>query len=775
MTLNSQPPKVDSKDSSEDMSDKGPLLDPFLSLARFKTFRRGPNNLPSIPTMLIGREKELAQTRALILRDDVRLLTLTGPGGTGKTRLGVDLAHSLIDDFTGGVFFISLASTYDPGLFLTRIANTLGLVESGGQPLMEKLKDFMKDKQVLLLLDNFEQIMEAATNVADLLLACSKLKVLVTSREALRIRAEHEYPVSPLSLPDPKHLYSVDSLLKCASIQLLVNRAQAVKPDFALDTKNSWTLAKICTELEGLPLALELAAARIRILSPEEILGRLENKLALLVAGQRDLPARQQTLRDTIEWSYDLLETEEKDLFRQLSVFEGGFSLEAAAICDVGPDQEILEIISHLAEKNLMLREKTAALPRFRMLETIRDFAMESLNNSGEFEEISRRHAGYFLSIAELGEKEVAGPAQAIWSATYEREHDNLLAALHWALENKQSDIALRLVCALWRFWYIGGNLTEGRMWLTRTLAQPFSELVSLRARALMAAGALACLQNDYAAGRQLSEESVTLAQKIGEKEVEAFALNSLGIAARNQGDFVEGRRLHERSLALFRELKNTWGTALVLNSLGVSARGEGSFAQAKTLHEQSLLLFRQVRDKRNVARALINLGMIMEREQKYDQARELLEESLSLFQGQGEKIGTTEALFFMGSVALRQGNYADACKQLAQCLIFARELGYKEIIASSFEEFATYACKQGHTLVASQLLGTAEAIRENIGLPIPPAYIKDHEQCLATIRSLLSEKEFSEEWARGRAMPIEQAVDCALSLQSTTTQNKPD
>lgn len=430
------------------------------------------------------------------MRDDVRLVTLTGVGGTGKTRLGLELASSLVDDFPAGVYFVSLAAVRDASLVLPALASTLNFLESGRRPLLESLADYLREKQMLLFLDNLEQVLDAALILAQLLAACRKLKILATSREALRILAEHEFHVLPLALPNARQMQSADALLKCASASLFVQRSQAAKSDFVLDDANASTVANICTRLDGLPLALELAAARIRVFSPQELLKQLANRLGPLTNGQRDLPARQRTLRNTIAWSYELLDESEKKLFRKLSVFEGGFSLEAATAVCIESQAGLLDRLSHLVEKNLLRREGAGGTLRFGMLETLRDFGREELTAS-ESGKVLEKHAGFFLAIAESA-GELKGPVQASWLISIDHEHDNLLEALRWAIENKQVDVGLRFVWPLYRFWNVRGRLTEGREWFAKVLAMVPSGPISLRRKALWGAGALACMQNDF-------------------------------------------------------------------------------------------------------------------------------------------------------------------------------------------------------------------------------------------------------------------------------------
>ena len=456
--------------------------------------------LPVSLTSLIGREHELQALHALLLRPEVRLLTLTGTPGVGKTRLALEVARDLVQEFSDGVHLVSLAPLSDPALVIPTIAQTLDIREMAGQPLLERLKERLQRQQILLLLDNFEQVASAAVQVADLLAACQQLKVLVTSRARLHVRAEHEFAVQQLALPDPAHLPDLVAMAHYAAVALFLERAQATKPDFQLTAANARTIAEICVRLDGLPLAIELAVARIKLLPPQALLKRLSSRLAILTGVSWDAPARHQTLRDTIAWSYQLLDAAEQQLFRSLAVFSGGFTLEAAeAVCTTETDEptgqvgSVLDGVASLIDKSLLQQtELEGEEPRLVMLETIREYGLESLRQSGEMEQTQRAHASYFLALAERAEPEFDGPSAAVWLEQLEREHDNLRAALQWLLEQAKDagthadqEMAIRLAGALWPFWYFNGHLSEGKALLERVLSGSQGAMRSLRIKAL--------------------------------------------------------------------------------------------------------------------------------------------------------------------------------------------------------------------------------------------------------------------------------------------------
>ena len=578
-----------------------------------KTLDNHPNNLPIQATPFIGRERELEVVRQRLLRPEVRLLTLTGTGGAGKTRLALQSAADLLDEFPAGVFFIPLAPIGEATLVVSAIASALGVREGAGKPLMNALKDYLHQKQLLLVLDNFEQVASAAPLVSELWAAAPRLKMLVTSREMLRLYGEHNYPVPPLALPDPKHLPALERLRQYEAVQLFIERAQAAKAGFAITNENAPAVAEICARLAGLPLAIELAAARVRLLSPPAILARLS--LKLLTGGARDLPARQQTMRAAIGWSYDLLVAAEQTLFRRLAVFVGGCTLEAVeAVCNAENDlpMDILDGLGSLADKSLVEHDEFGNEPRFRMLETLREYALERLEESGEAEALRRRHAQCHLTLAEKADSELRGPRAAARLDWFEMEHDNLRAALAWSLGQATADadieMGMTLTTLMAGFWNIRGHLSEGREWLAKALALKPKKSAS-RALVLIWAGYLAYSQGDYASARALYEESLAIERELGDKAGIATSLNNLGLVAKAQGDYASARALHEESLAIWRELGNKAGIAMSLNNLGNVAYAQGDYTSARALHEESLGIKRELGDKAGIAKSLYNLG----------------------------------------------------------------------------------------------------------------------------------------------------------------------
>ncbi len=570
-----------------------------------RTHDRRSDTLPVQLTPLIGREHEVTAVVRLLRREKVRLVTFTGPGGTGKTRLALQVASclrargakELRDVFVGGVIFVSLASLNDPMLVIPTIARALGIRDNMGQPVFARLVEVLQQKQVLLLLDNFEQIVEAAPQVADLLTSCPQLKLLVTSREVLHVRSEHEFAVPPLALPDPAHLPKLAALARAPSVALFLQRAQAARPEFKLTPTNARAVAEICVRLDGLPLAIELAAARMKLLSPQALLARLDRPLNMLTGGARDVPARQQTLRNTIEWSYQLLDAREQRLFRWLSVFVSGCTLEAAEAICAGPDDEagqVLDGVASLVDKSLLQRvEQTGGGSeeqedqRLLMLETIREYGRETLIASGEGHAARQAHAGYFLHLAEEAEPALKGPLLVAWLERLEREHDNLRTALQWALESGSAEVALRLGIALERFWVVRGQRNEGLAFLQRALAGSAEVAATIRARALLAAARLAFNQSNYDQGEILAQESLALFRELGDRRGIALSINRLGVAAWRRGDFRSARVLLEEDLALFREMGDRDRVAWSLFMHGLLDNKQGEYAGASSRFEQ--------------------------------------------------------------------------------------------------------------------------------------------------------------------------------------------
>jgi predicted ATPase/uncharacterized protein HemY len=689
------------------------------------TISTAPHNLPAQLTTLVGRESEINAIRQRMQREDVRLLTLTGPGGIGKTRLGVEVAATLLQDFPDGIFFVSLAPIRDPGLVLSTIAHTLGVKESGGLPPLQSLLDYLREKQLLLLLDNFEQVVAAAPLVTDLLAACPRLKVLVTSREVLRLRGEQEFPVPALTLPDPRRTPPLETLSQYEAVKLFIQRALAAKPNLIINNENAPAVVEICFRLDGLPLAIELAAARVKLLSLQELLQRLEDRFKLLRGGARDLPARHQTLRRTVAWSYDLLDEAEKVLFRRLAVFIGGCTLEAAeAVCAPADDEhiaalaiDVLDGLASLIDKSLLRQEEGADdEPRFVMLATIHDHAAERLAEGEEAGSLHRRHTVYYLSLAEQAEPELKGPKQIRWLSQLELEHDNLRAALHWAREHGETGVSLRLGKALWQFWEVHGHISEGRRHLADMLSQSSTSSPATRAKALIGANSLARNQGDYVAATSFLKESLVLFQELGDKHGIAFTLGNLGLLAKYEGDYEQASALCETSLALFRELGDRDRIAVALNHLGVIAHDQGNYERAKLLYGESLALKRELGDKGGVAYALHNLAFIAYEQAEYELAKTLYEESLSLKQELGHKYAIAKTLGNLGLVAREQGDYGQAVLLHEKALALEQEVGDRPGIAYSLHNLGDVARDQGDDKRAAQLYEEGLTLHQQVG-----------------------------------------------------------
>src|SRR5829696_5546433 len=531
------------------------------------------NNLPLQPTPLVGREKEVSEVCDLLRGEATRLLTLTGPGGTGKTRLALQAAADLLDEFSDGTFFVQLATLTEAELFISAVAETLGVKETGELPLGESLEDYLDQRQLLLVLDNFEQVLGAEPTVTELLTAAPGLKVLATSRTPLRLYGEKEYAVPPLSVPDVRHLPDLKTLSQYEAVRLFIERAKSAKVDFEVTDESAPAVAEICVRLDGLPLAIELAAARIKMLPPKAMLKRLGSRLKLLTGGARDLPERQRTLRATIEWSHALLDEGERVLFGRLAVFSGGRTLEAIeAICDAEGDLpvEAFDGLSSLLAKNLIRQEEgPGGEPRFVMLETVHEYAREKLGESSEAEEIKRVHAQYFLTLAEEADPELRGQDQLEWLERLEAEHDNMRAALSWALGCKEAEVALRLGGALWWFWWMRGYYSEGRRWLPEALAMDGRGSPEVRAMALAGAGALAEEQGDYDRAQEACQEGLELLANEGREASEAKQnlLERLGWVACLREEYGQATALYEEGLALSREMSDTWWIASLKES----------------------------------------------------------------------------------------------------------------------------------------------------------------------------------------------------------------
>ncbi len=699
---------------------------------------RPRHNLTVQPTPVLGREHEIALARQHLLVDDppVRLLTLTGPGGTGKTRLALEIARTVLDDFEDGVFVVDLASIHDARFVPSAIAHTLRWQPSGDQAPFDWLLNFLEHQQVLLVLDNFEHVVDAAAQLPHLLSACSRLQMLVTSRARLRLRWEQVLPVPPLEVPDLASLPTLDELAAVPSVSLFVERARAIEPDFEIKDVNAHAIAELCVRLDGLPLALELAAARIDVLTPQGILARLGQPLDLLVTDTGDVTPRHLTMRRAVGWSYDLLSADEQRLFRRMAVFAAGCLPDAAAAVCVDPADGdtptglgILAGLSALASRSLLRREaRPDGELRFGMLETIRAFALEQLEACGDLEAAGRRFRDFFAALAEQAEPNLVGPEQAVWLDGLEREHDNLRAALRWCIDRDDAESGLRLAGSLWRFWFTRRHLVEGSRWLDECLALPGAVRAKpeTRARALNAAGNLAHALGDLTRAAMLHHEALAVRQALGDMRGIAVSLNSLANVAVDRGDYAAAQALHQDSLALRRELGDRRGIAVALNNLSVIARDQGDWQRAASLSRESADVFEELGDKQGVALALVTLGAAQHHLGFHSEAIALHQQSLALFS----------------------------------------ELENRRDIAECLEVLAMLARAQEQPLQAARLFGAAETALEDVGSSMRPAQNPRYRASVAELREKLGDDEFLRAWTDGRAMRLEDAMASALAVE---------
>jgi predicted ATPase/class 3 adenylate cyclase len=733
-----------------------------------KTLESHTNNLPLQATPLVGREREVESVCGLLRSSETRLLTLLGPGGTGKTRVGLQVAAELADDYEDGVFFVPIAAITDPTLVAPTIARVLGLSEGGAQPLEELLEGYLRDRQTLLLLDNLEQVLEAAPIVERLLSNAPNLKILATSRIPLGLYGEYEFPVPPLSLPDPDSLPPLEYLTEYEAIRLFVERARAVRPDFSLTEENGPAVVEICERLDGLPLAIELAAARIKLLPPRVLLDRLGNRLKILTGGARNLPERQRTLRNAIEWSYGLLDEGEKLLFGRLGVFSGGATLEAMeAVCDAEGDlpTDVFEGASSLLDKSLLRQEEGAAgEPRFVMLETIHEFANVKLEESGEVEAVRWAHAEYFLALAEEAEPMLWGAEDAAWLNRLEQEHNNMRAALSWAIAHESAELALRLSGALQWFWFAWAYYDEGRSWLEQALVKEDRASTAVRAKGLDAVGWLAHEQGDIDRATAAAEKGLKLSNEAGVGNVVVADLKHvLGETARQRGDYDLAMEFYDEGLKLYQEAGDRRGVAWSLGSLANAAGDRGDHEQAKRLYEEGLVLSRRLGGARPLGAYLLSLGYEFLLEGNLERAAELNEEAEALFRKQGRRGDLRHVLPNLGWVALLQGDHERAEDVHEECLVLCRDLGDRLTASESIEGLACTAWAKGEAGRASVLFGAAEALREAAGYQLAPRDRSLREPYLTAARSQVGEAAWSEAWEEGRSMQFEDAIVYAL------------
>jgi predicted ATPase/DNA-binding SARP family transcriptional activator len=727
------------------------------------------NNLPLQPTPLVGRERELEEVVERVRGGKERLLTLTGPGGAGKTRVALAAGSDLLRDFDDGVFFVSLASTHDAELVTSAIAGSLGVRESAERQLVEILEGYLRHKRLLLILDNFEQVLESAPVVETLLRSCAGLRVLATSRIPLNLYGEREYPVPPLAVPDS--LLPHEDIERYDSVRLFVERARAVKSDFSVTEENAAAVASICARLDGLPLAIELAAARANSIAPRDMLSRLGNRLKLLRGGPRDMPARQRTLRDTIDWSYDLLEEHDRTLMRRLSVFAAGCTLEAIEeICDSKGGLDVLEGVESLLEKSLLRRNVVGGEARFEMLETVHEYAGERLGESGEAGMVQQAHAEYYLTLAVAADAGLKGPEQLEWMQRLETAHDDMRAALNWALRQNETELVLRLGGALWWFWFVGGHYSEGRSWLEEGLEMEGRGTLEARAMALAGVGALAYEQDELDRAEEACEEGLGLLTNREEQPGEAriYLLLSLGHVALDREDHDRATALLEDCLAVSRELGHGLGLAGSIMSLATVSHEKGDLERAVTLLEESMQLFRERDDKLGLAWCQINLGLAVCARGDTARAAKLTEEGVTLLQELGAGADSAIGLCNLGWMALLQEDPGRAAALFEESLDLAWDTGLHPIVLTTLEGLACVAGAEGERQRAARLWSAAQTLQNVMTIPRDKDWLAEADARISVVCSAMDEQSWEQASSRGRAMSLDEAVAFARERPTT-------
>lgn len=762
------------------------------------------HNLPLQTTSFIGREHEIAEIKRLLSTS--RVLTLTGSGGAGKTRLSLQAGADLLEVFDEGVWLVELAPLSDPTLVPHIVASTLGVREERGQTVIESLVSYLCSKSTLLLLDNCEHVIAAAAQLVDTLMrACPALRMLATSREPLGVAGEIVYRVPSLSWPHPQRLPSLDPMGRYAAVRLFLERAGLHQPGFALTEVNAPAIAQLCHRLDGMPLAIELAAARVPVLSVEQIAARLDDRFRLLTSGARTSLGRHQTLRAAIDWSHDLLSEQERVLLRRVSVFAGGFALEAAEAVCAGhgvPKGEVLDVLTQLVNKSLVAVETYPGEARYRLQETVHQYSGQKLAEAGEDGESRARHRSWYLRLAERAEPELQGTEQRVWLRRLETDHDNLRAALASAIQD-EAEAALRLAGALWWFWHVRGYMSEGRAWLSKALAGSATAPSRARAKALCGAGFLAWRQAEFERAEVLGLEGLTLYRALGDRSGMASAFSLLEHVARSQGDHARAAAQAEESLALFRELGDMWGIAAslmalgnaarlegnhvraesllkesvglyeqladssgraaALHFLGLAARDQGDYARAEAVTRESLRLARDLGDTSRIAFSLHSLGLVARDRNDLAQAEALFAESLTLFRELEDTWGVTTALVSLAVVAQRQGDDARAAALLQESLALRNGLGDRPGIAECLEGLAGVALRQNQLERAARYLGAVEALRQLLNAQVLSAYQADHDRAVSTVRKRLGKKAFETACAAGRHMSMDSMLEDAL------------
>ncbi|HEX8218525.1 MAG TPA: tetratricopeptide repeat protein [Chloroflexia bacterium] len=727
---------------------------------------KAASNLTAPITSIVGREEEIARLSERLGSERVRLLTLTGPPGIGKTRLAIEVGIGAWDGFEDGVFFVPLAGVRDPGLVAPAIAEALGMRDTGLQPTNESLRAYLHDKRMLLVLDNFEQVVQAAPGIVGLLQTAPGLKALVTSRAALNVLGEQQFPIAPLPLPELTSLPAPEVLLDYPSIRLFVERAQACNPAFELTHDNAPAVAAICARLDGLPLAIELVAARIKLLSPQALLPRLSNSLSFVKGGHKDLPARQQTLQDAIAWSYDLLDEGEKALFARLSVFSGGCTLNAIeAVCNAHNDLEpdTLEGVQSLSDKSLLVqglgRDEE---PRFSMLATIQEYAAEQLRQRGEVDELRDLHLEYYLAMTQAAEQQVQGNQQTIWFARLKSEHENLRAAIERTFERQQWERAAVLASRLEFFWR-QGYPSEGRRWLEGLLPHAGDIPAWSLGRVYVALGQLATDQGDLKQSDEWLGSALEIGRSIGDREVEARALDNMAWSVMIRGDFERGNEYGRQALAIYEELGYKHRIAKTLYILGGVAAYENRLEEASALFSRVVELARELGQVESLAGGLNALGVAEHFLGKHEEALAHYYECLTLARQVGLPIHLAPVTGNLGKLFRKMGDYEQSRKYLTEGMVLNRSLGLKDNIAETLIDFAELATAEGQHERAARLYGAGERMLQELGMPFPSLAVSEMQEYMAETRRALGEERYGVLWSEGSTLSGEEAVDYAL------------
>lgn len=715
-------------------------------------------------TPLVGRASEVAAVVDRLRDPGVRVVTLLGPGGVGKTRVAVEAAAEAVDEFADGAAFVALAAVRDPGLVASAIAERLGVRHAGGRPPVEVLGEHLRPRELLLVLDSFEHVIDAADVVADLVGACPGLTLLVTSREALNVSGEHELSVPPLGVPDRDAAATRRGSAAFPAVALFAQRATAANPAFELTDANAAVVAEICARLNGLPLALELAAARTKLLGLDAILARLEHGLELLTRGPRDLPARQRTMRSTIKWSYDLLDETEQRVFRSLCVFVGGCTLDAAAaVADAagGTPVDALDTVASLLDKSMLHRdEDPRGELRLGMLDTIREYGVDELAIAGELEPARHAHAACYLALAEEAATRLGGPETRRWLERLDREHGNLRAALRNALDESDAATAVRLAAALGRFWYLRGQLSEGGAWLDEALELGASWEDPVRVRAITSASMLAYHAGRFDRAGALAEQGLELARSLDDEHGSALALECSALVARATGDFGAARAMYDECIAIHEGLGNRRGLAESLMRIGVLDQMVGDYRAARAAGETAVRMMRETGDDEGAAASSIAYGLALVSDGDDEAALRVLEQALADIQALGTWRYKTRALCFLGMIAGRRGEYGRAHSLLDEAAAISVEFGEPIYAVHCTLELAQVLLDEGHPHAAARLLGAAVAAREAGGSTIPAIHIATQDAAIEAARGRLGECVFTHAFDDGRGMTLAQALE---------------